>query len=250
MVLMTSIQRLVMVLLCAGALLCTASAVPYAVSSGYEYPPVGAIPATPTPITLLELPLWVLLLQVAFIPLETLAILKSFAFFGYRQINPSNIFKNLLRRDIFNRIQEEPGIHLHDLARKTNATLSTIRYHCAVLERLHKIRVVDEKGFRRFFQNGGRYSEDEQKIISCLRSETSSKILRLIMTQPDISRQGIADAIRMSGPSVTWHMQRLKETGIVSIEREGRSVRYVVEKEVLGSLAGMMMPGEAKNLST
>lgn len=247
---MTSIQRLIVFLLCAGVFICTAAAAPYSVSSGYDHPPAGATPATPTPITLLELPVWIILLQIAFIPLETFTALKSFAFLGYRQITRSNILQNSLRQEIFDRIQEEPGIHLHDLARKTDATLSTIRYHCAVLERLHTIKVVDEKGFRRFFQNGGRYSEEEQKIISCLRSETSSKILRIIMMQPGISRKGIADAIRMSGPSVTWHMQRLEETGIISVKREGRSVRYIVEKEVLGSLSGMMMPGEATNLST
>jgi predicted transcriptional regulator len=237
----------ILLLLLAGMALLTTSvaAAPYTISSGYENPPDGAIPMTPTPIGLLELPLWILLLQLAYLPIETVAALKIWGVCGYRRISGSNALGNPLRKEIFERICTEPGIHLHEIARRTGATLSTIRYHCAILERSHMIRVMEEKGFRRFFQNGGAYSRDELDLLSCLRSKTSSEILRIVMVRPEISRQEIADAIGKSGPSITWHMQRLEEKGLLSIRREGRSVRYRIDEPTSLLLARTMAKTEA-----
>lgn len=218
--------KLLIILVCLTALACSAAAVPYTISSGYENPPTGAVPVTPIPIGLFELPLWIFLLQASFFPIDVLTAMKFWAIGGYRRVFGSNVLDNSLRQEVFGRICREPGIHLHELTRKSKATLSTIRYHCAILERSHMIRVVEEKGFKRFFQNGGTYSRDELDIISCLRSQTASEILRIILIQPEISRQEIADAIGKSGPSITWHMHRLEEKGLLSVRKEGRSVRY------------------------
>lgn len=226
------------------AFVTSVAASPYMISSGHENPPVGAVPVTPTPISLFELPLWIFLLQVACFPLESVAALKIWVIGGYRRIFGSNVLGNTLRKEIFERICSEPGIHLHEVARRTGATLSTIRYHCAILERSHMIRVMEEKGFRRFFQNGGAYSRDELDLLSCLRSKTSSEILRIVMVRPEISRQEIADAIGKSGPSITWHMKRLEEKGLLSIRREGRLVRYRIDEPTSLLLARTMAKTE------
>ncbi len=225
--------KLLIMLICLAALTWSASAAPsYTISSGYENPPTGAVPVTPAPVGLLELPFWIFLLQVSCFPLEVLTAMKFWALAGYRRVSGSNVLENSLRKEVFGRICKEPGIHLHELARKSKSTLSTIRYHCAILERSHMIRVVEEKGFRRFFRNGGTYSRDELDLISCLRSQTASEILRIILVQPEISRQEIADTIGKSGPSITWHMQRLEEKGLLSVRKEGRSVRYMINDQV------------------
>ena len=242
---MTPQKILLLILLGMATLTTSVAAVHYTISSGYDHSPDGAIPMTPTPVGLLELPLWILLLQVACLPIESIAVLKVWVIGGYRRVSGSNALTNPLRKEIYERICEEPGIHLHEVARKTKATLSTIRYHCTLLERSHLIRVMEDKGFKRFFQNGGTYSRSEQDLLSCLRSETTSEILRIVMVHPEISRQEIADAIGKSGPSITWHMQRLEEKGLLSIRRDGRSVRYRIDGPTSILLAQTMAKTEA-----
>lgn len=229
--------RLLITLACMAALACSAAAAPYTITSGYESPPTGAVPMTPVPVGLFDLPLWILLLQVSCFPIEVLTAMKFWSLAGYRRVFGSNALQNSLRKEVYGRICREPGIHLHELTRKTESTLSTIRYHCGILERSHLIRVVDEKGFKRFFKNGGTYSRDEQDLISCLRSQTASEILKIILMRPEISRQEIADTIGKSGPSITWHMQRLEEKGLLSVRKEGRSVRYMINDQATHLLA-------------
>lgn len=226
-----------MTFICLAAITSSVAAAPYTITSGYDSPPVGAVPVTPIPVGLLELPLWIFLLQLSCFPVEFLIAIKFWGIGGYRRVTSSNVLDNFLRKEVYEWICKEPGIHLHGLARRTGSTLSTIRYHCTILKRSHLIQVKDEKGFKRFFRNGGTHSRDELDLISCLHSQTASEILRIILVEPEISRKEIAAAIGKSGPSITWHINRLEEKGLLSVRKEGRSVRYRINDHTSHLLA-------------
>ena len=58
----------------------------------------------------------------------------------------------------------------------------------------------------------------------------------MLLNRPMATRQEIADAVGVSGPSVSWHMKRLEEDRIVTPRREGRMAVYEIPAPVAGYL--------------
>ena len=207
----------------------------YLVTSGYDHPFYGEA-SEPVPVGFWHLPLWIILLEVACMPLEILLNLKILAGIGYHRLGRDKSLENESRLSIFRYIRENPGVHLRGIATDMGVSLGTLRYHIQVLGDTHRISVVEEGGHKRFFENGGTYSEVQQTLLRHLRNETTHDILTFLMTHPSASRQEIAGAVGISGSTVTWHMQRLAGDEIVENRKDGRYVRYTIACEYADEL--------------
>jgi predicted ArsR family transcriptional regulator len=64
-----------------------------------------------------------------------------------------------------------------------------------------------------------------------LRTETPRGILWLLHHHPGLTRQHLADALAISGPSVTRQMDNLIEDGVVENRFPGRSNHYYLTPE-------------------
>ncbi|TAJ45486.1 ArsR family transcriptional regulator [Methanofollis fontis] len=202
----------------------------YVVSPGGAHPPSGP-PAALHEVAVWELPLWVVLLEVCVLPLELLGAAKTCLALGWRRVAPRNVLDHPLRSEIYDAIRASPGIHLRGLSDVAAMPLSTLRYHLAVLEEHHKITTLDEDGYRRFYENSGTYTQVQQRVFKHLRNATTRQILVGILEHPGATRQEIADILGISGPAVTWHVNRLAEDRIISRERDGRAVRYRIRED-------------------
>ena len=115
--------------------------------------------------------------------------------------------------------------------------LGTLRYHLNLLRQTHKITVSGDAAAVRFYENNGTYSTEEQQIHKHLRSETTLKILSVLLDHPKATRQDLADAAGITGPSVSWHMKRLEEDRIVIPRREGRMTTYEIPASAAGYIS-------------
>ncbi len=78
-----------------------------------------------------------------------------------------------------------------------------------------------------------------------MRNATTRRILGLISVSTDISRKEIAGIIGITGPSVTWHTNRLARDGIVIIARDGRDARICLSRDAAGIIRSnrLVLPG-------
>lgn len=227
-------RRQTLLLLLAFALVRAVSA-GYTVDPGYLDPPSG-LPIAPHEISLLELPLWILLIELCTLPLEAFAGFWTWISLRCRRLSREELLDNPVRSDIFDRIRKTPGIHLRALSTVTGTPMGTLRYHLGVLQENHTITSLNEGGHLHFYENSGTYTPAQQALLRHLRNETARAILRELLRGHAPSRQEIADAVGVSAPAVSWHMKRLVKDQIVEQEKTGRTVRYGIRDDVAADL--------------
>jgi hypothetical protein len=157
--------------------------------------------------------------------------IRSIRFRGYRRLSGKNILEHEKRRLIYTTILMNPGIEIPALVSLTGINLHTLRYHVGHLVRLHTIACVEQGGGFHFFENHGRYDQEDQQRILYQRYPTTSRILALIGANPGITRGAIALELGLAGPSVTRWTQRLIAEGVVTEVRDGRRVHFYPVQE-------------------
>lgn len=222
-----------------------ASADGYIVESGYDHPiPEGVEAYDPVPISFWQLPLWVMILHVTAMPVETLASLKALTYLGYKRVSGRNLLHNEIRLTIYDHIKKNPGVHYSAIANETGINRGTLRYHLKILQMHDKVRVFHGTGYVRYFGNNMKFNEYDQRVLHHLKNDTSKKILEFLIKNPDALRKDLSDAVGVSGPSVSWYMKRLCADGIVSTSREGWYVRYHLNSEVAEFLRAWLTTGD------
>lgn len=219
---------------------CTAGPV-YQVRSGYtSLPPPSAIPVVPGEVPVWELPLGVITTLAVAFPFEILLAVKLWAALGYRRVFGSNVLANDTRSMVFSAIRENPGIHLHGLAREAKIGMGTLRHHLDKLLAAGKITGRHDAARVRFYENNGAYSAAEQVVLRHLHNETRKKILALLLVTPSAGRNEIARVLGMTGSTITWHMKILEEDGLLCPQREGKTIVYAIPDEMQNCLRGLL----------
>jgi DNA-binding transcriptional ArsR family regulator len=152
--------------------------------------------------------------------------IKRYAVRGYRRVTGKNILEHDTRREIYERIVALPGVDIRTLTRLTGLNENTLRYHLEKIEAGAKIRVTTTGGICHYFENHGKYSDDEQILFSRLFTSGSSRILHLVSTHPGLTRGELAGHLGVAGPTVTRSISHLIDDGLILSMREGRYTRY------------------------
>jgi predicted transcriptional regulator len=136
------------------------------------------------------------------------------------------------RKEIFEHVQANPGVHFSQLKRDLDMETGLLQHHLDTLEEYDVLTSEDHQGKRRVFV-ARELDEEERAILSSLRYETTRHILLFLLEESKARNGGIAEQLGVSPATVSWHVSRLVEDGIVSEVRDGRTTRYTVTDEEL-----------------
>lgn len=161
-------------------------------------------------------------------------------FGGYRRISKKNVLEHGARHLIYQAITATPGIDVKTLTGMTGINENTLRYHLDRLIATGKINCFARPGIVRYFQNQGAYNQYEHRVFHYIRTDTPREILWLLYQHPGLTRQHIAGALMISGPSVTRQMDSLIEDGIVENRFFGRSNHYYLTAESAHTISKVM----------
>ncbi len=150
---------------------------------------------------------------------------------GFRRISKKNVLEHDARQVIYQAITATPGIDVKTLSDMTGINENTLRYHVDRLVATGKISCFSRPGVVRYFQNKGAYSQFEHMMFHYIWSDTPREILWLLYQHPGLTRQHLADALAISGPSVTRQMDNLIEDRVVVNRFPGRSNHYYLTAE-------------------
>lgn len=177
---------------------------------------------------------------VLLFPLELLFLLKVFTYLGFRKVAQKNILDNPSRSMVYNFIRNNPGVDFTEISRKTGIGPGSLRYHLTLLKFMNKITILATTRNTRYYENTGRYSVIEQKVLRFLHNEPARNILGLLMKNPDMTRTGLEQTLGISGAGVNWHLHRLSNEGLLEISKDGRKARYLLNPEVVPYLEKYM----------
>jgi predicted transcriptional regulator len=85
-----------------------------------------------------------------------------------------------------------------------------------------------ESGKTRFFENNFTYSEEEMKVISALQNLTNQRIISDILTCKCNTNIALARELKVSRATISWHIKNLREIGLITEIKEGRTKIYRV----------------------
>ena len=173
-------------------------------------------------------------------PLQSLFPLNMLLFGGFRRISKKNVLEHDARHGIYQAIAATPGIDVKTLTGMTGINENTLRYHLDMLTTTGKISCFTRPGVVRYFQNQGAYNQYEHMVFHYLRTDTPRGILWLLYQHPGLIRQQIADALMISGPSITRQMDNLIEDRMVENRFPGRSNHYYLTTEAALTIDKLM----------
>jgi predicted transcriptional regulator len=136
------------------------------------------------------------------------------------------------RKEIFEYVQANPGTHFSQLKRDLDMETGLVQHHLRTLEDYNVLTSEEHQGKRRLFI-AEELAEEERAILSSLRYETTRHILLFLLEETTARNRAIAEELAVSPATVSWHVSRLVENGIVSEVKDGRTTHYTVTDEEL-----------------
>ncbi len=149
-------------------------------------------------------------------------------FFGIKLVNRKNVLENKNRNLIYRIVEEKPGISFTEIVRELGITKTMAKYHLDRLLYYGLITPHSNNGRSGYFRNNDTYSDNEKMLYLIKKNPHDSKIIELVRNSPGITRKEIAGEISLSGPSITWHLERLENSGLIEVVRAGRTTRYYI----------------------
>ena len=144
----------------------------------------------------------------------------------YNRVQRDGSFENETRRRIFDYVRQRPGQSIAEIATTVGVSHSTASYHLERLLEFNLLASTQDGNKMRFFVNGGLFTEEERRILSALSNSETRRVLATILGNPGSYRAELTNLLRVSSPTVNWHLQRLLTAGLVIEEPRGRN-RYL-----------------------
>lgn len=210
----------------------------YVVTPATDEDTVGQTGADPVRITFWDLPPRLMLITVILsisplllYPVELFFIFQGIAFLGYRKITAGNVLGSPVRTLIFATIKANPGIYFNELSQETGINRGSLRYHLALMRMTGKVSTLAMEGNTRYFENSGKFSETEQKVLKYLRNDKERAIFLHLITYPETTRSDLEKMLKISGAAVTWHTNRLCDAGMLTVTKRGKTVQYLINPD-------------------
>ena len=135
------------------------------------------------------------------------------------------------RRRIVEHVRDNPGLHLRALAEALAMPVSTLEYHCYHLHKHGHLSVREEGAFKAFYPAEGLDRRDKD-ILYLVRHEAPRRICAHLLLNPGASPADLKPATGLSGPTLSFHLNKLRKAGLVRDEPAGRTKRlFVVDGE-------------------
>jgi predicted transcriptional regulator len=130
------------------------------------------------------------------------------------------------RKGVYDYIKKNPGAHLRMITRELDIGMGATQHHLDILEKSGKVKSRRINIYRHYY--AVEVLDAEHNILAFLRQETAMDILTYLMEHPKSTQSEIIKFKGFSAPTISWHMSRLEEAGLVSSIKDGRTMRYTI----------------------
>jgi DNA-binding transcriptional ArsR family regulator len=141
---------------------------------------------------------------------------------------------------ILDYVTRHPGVYLRQICRELGLAMGDVQYHVHRLEKERRIS-SSRRGFYRFFYPSGLFGDRQKDILGVLSLDTPRELLLQMLAAPGSGQDALVRAVGVSQPTVSWHLKRLIDLGIVQKEQVGRNAVYRVVGGGAADIALFMM---------
>ena len=157
------------------------------------------------------------------VPFEFVGLLR------YSRYDDSDPLENDRRREIFETVAASPGLYLSAISEHSEIPLSTVRHHVRILEEESLLATVEVDGKRRYVPIVTDADTDldlevEAERQAVLAEPTRRRLVEELAAVGQASNGTLAEALERDPSTVSHHLSRLEEAGLVVRDRAGRSM--------------------------
>lgn len=120
-------------------------------------------------------------------------------------------------------IIDNPSTHLRKIKNSLNYSMGTTQYHVSNLEKEGKI-ISKRNGFYKNFYHVG--IESKEEIMSILNLDSPRKIILYLLQNEPSNHLEIAKGVGLSSATISWHMKKLTQIGLISLKYDGKYSIY------------------------
>jgi predicted transcriptional regulator len=164
-------------------------------------------------------------------PYCLLALPTSFVNFA----NSQSTFNNGTRTQIYNYIEENPGVQFRGVCAGLSIPVGLAQYHLGVLIKAGLVSFIRDGRYKRFFPSK-KFSRKERLTISLLRHKTARKILEALLDKKQLSHGELAGEVSITSQALTWQMKRVGKTQFVLQTNEGLKTIYSLDENSTSTL--------------
>jgi predicted transcriptional regulator len=135
---------------------------------------------------------------------------------------------------LLEQIEYTPGIRYRELLRQTGLVNGVLTYHLAALEKANVIKV--DRGLRITRYYPVNISEKESAILKYVRHEPIRQIVLFILEHDMPTFNEIVDHTGKAPSTVSSHLKRLKEAGIVSVRYGECHLYRLVDRDLVAEV--------------
>lgn len=134
------------------------------------------------------------------------------------RVERDRVLDHPLRREIHALIEQNPGIHLRELARRVRREFGVLRHHLDMLLRLGLILHRHSHGYTCFYLAAG-FDRRQADAMPVLRSESARRILAALVGRPESTGAELAAATGLHRTTVRHHLARFGSVELVEVSR-------------------------------
>jgi len=135
------------------------------------------------------------------------------------------------RSRIYEYIKNHPGIHLRKLSKNLVIAMGDTQHHLGVLDKLGLIK-SRRKGMYKVYYTVSILRKRDEDILAVLQQETPRDIILHLVENPGSTQGEISKYMRLTAPTINWHMSNLINAHLVTSYKDGRYVKYFIEGNV------------------
>ena len=131
-----------------------------------------------------------------------------------------------LRRKIYQAVRQYAGAHFREIERKSGLATGSAQYHLNYLAKQGLIRAEKEGGNVRYFPRD--FRPEDRKLMGFLRQKSIRAMILFVLTHDNCNHEQIAGFAKLSPSTVSWHLKKLEQDGIIKTSRKGRNAFYSI----------------------
>ncbi|MFB6130027.1 MAG: winged helix-turn-helix transcriptional regulator [Salinigranum sp.] len=129
------------------------------------------------------------------------------------------------RRRIYALVEDNPGIHFRGILDRVDYAQGTLQYHLKHLADDGLVEVSEDGKFTRYYPTD-EFTEADQTVMNALRRTYSRRIIAHLLSDGPLTTSDLSDRLDKSSSTISWHLSKLDEAGLLTRERDGVSVYY------------------------
>ncbi|WP_440992193.1 winged helix-turn-helix transcriptional regulator [Haloarchaeobius baliensis] len=138
----------------------------------------------------------------------------------YSRYDDSDPLEHEDRATVYEVVEDAPGVYLSALSESTDVPLSTVRHHVRILEEENVVTSAKIDGKRRYFP----VATSDVALHAALANPSRAAVLETLAERGAAHNGLVADELDLDPSTVSHHLDRLADDGLVERERDGRSV--------------------------